>query len=46
MKNLSIKRSTFPEECKFAKLEPMFKNAARTDPKTTDLFHLCREYQK
>ena len=31
--NLSIKLSTFPEECKIAKLKPIFKKSARTDPK-------------
>ena len=31
--NLSIKLSTFPEECKIAKLKPKFKKGARTDPK-------------
>ena len=30
---LSIKLSTFPEECKIAKLKPIFKKGARTDPK-------------
>ena len=30
--NLSIKLSTFPEECKITKLEPIFKNGAKTDP--------------
>ena len=30
--NLSIKLSTFPEECKIAKLKPIFKKVARTDP--------------
>ena len=32
--NLSIKLSTFPEECKIAKLKPVFKKGARNDPKT------------
>ena len=31
--NLSIKLSTFPEECKIAKLKPIFKKGARTHPK-------------
>ena len=31
--NLSIKLSTFPEDCKIAKLKPIFKKGARTDPK-------------
>ena len=31
--NLSIKLSTFPEECKIAKLKPIFKKGASTDPK-------------
>ena len=31
--NLSIKLSTFPEECKIAKLKPIFKKGTRTDPK-------------
>ena len=31
--NLSIKLSTFPEECKIAKLKPILKKGARTDPK-------------
>ena len=30
--NLSIKLSTFPEECKIAKLKPILKKGARTDP--------------
>ena len=33
IKNLSIKSSTIPEECKIAKLKPIFKKGARTDPK-------------
>ena len=31
--NLSIKLSTFAEECKIAKLKPIFKEGGRTDPK-------------
>ena len=31
--NLSIKLSTFVEECKIAKLKPILKKGARTDPK-------------
>ena len=31
--NLSIKLSTFPEECKIAKLKPLFKKGAKTDSK-------------
>ena len=31
--NLSIKLSTFPEECKIAKLKSIFKKRSRTDPK-------------
>ena len=31
--NLSIKLSTFPEECKIAKLKPIFKKGAWTDRK-------------
>ena len=31
--NLSIKLSTFPEECKITKLKPIFKKGASTDPK-------------
>ena len=31
--NLSIKLSTFPEECKITKLKHIFKKGARTDPK-------------
>ena len=31
--NLSIKLSTLAEECKIAKLNPIFKKGARTDPK-------------
>ena len=31
--NLSIKLSTFPEECKIAKLKPIFKKSVSTDPK-------------
>ena len=33
IKNLSIKLSAFPEECKIAKLKPILKKGARTDPK-------------
>ena len=33
MINLSIKLPTFPEECKIAKLKPIFKKGARTDLK-------------
>ena len=36
--NLSITLSTFPEDCKVAKLKPILKKGARTDPKTTELF--------
>ena len=31
--NLLIKSSTFLEECKIAKLKPMFEKGSRTDPK-------------
>ena len=31
--NLAINLSTFPEDCKIAKLKPIFKKGARTDPK-------------
>ena len=31
--NLLIKLSTFPEECKIAKLKPLFKKGSRTNPK-------------
>ena len=31
--NFSIKLSTFPEECKIAKLKSIFKKVARTNPK-------------
>ena len=31
--NLSVKLSTFPDECKIAKLKPIFKKGARTVPK-------------
>ena len=31
--NVSIKLSTFPEECKIAKLKPIFKKGTWTDPK-------------
>ena len=31
--NLLITLSTFPEECKIAKLNPIFKRGARNDPK-------------
>ena len=36
--NLSIKLSPFPEECKIAKLQPIFKKGARADLKNYDLF--------
>ena len=38
--NLSIKLSTFPEECKVAKLKPIFKKGARADPKNYRLISL------
>ena len=38
--NLSIQISIFPEECKIAKLKPMFKKGARTDPKNYRLVSL------
>ena len=31
--NLSIKRSTFPDKCKIAKLTPLFKKGFKTGPK-------------
>ena len=31
--NLSIKLSTFPDECKIAKLKPLYKKGKKTDPK-------------
>ena len=31
--NLSIKYSTFPNDCKIAKLKPSFKRGSKTDPK-------------
>ena len=33
IKNLSIKLSIFPEECKIPKLKPIFKKGARTNLK-------------
>ena len=40
--NLPTKISTFPGECKIAKLEPIFKKSARTNrKKSTDLFPFC-----
>ena len=39
--NLSIKLSTFPEECKIAKLKPIFKKVQGLIPKTTDLLYFC-----
>ena len=39
--NLSIKLSTFPEECKIAKLKPILKKVQALIPKTTGLFHFC-----
>ena len=30
--NLSIKYSTFPNDCKIAKLKPLFKRGSKTDP--------------
>ena len=31
--NLSIKLSSFPDECKIAKLKPLYKKGKKTDPK-------------
>ena len=39
--NLSIKLSTFPEECKIAKLKPIFKKVQGLIPKTTILLPSC-----
>ena len=39
--NLSIKLSTFSEDCKIAKLKPILKKVPGLILKTTDLFHLC-----
>ena len=30
--NLAVKLPVFPEECKIAKLKPLFKNGPKTDP--------------
>ena len=38
--NLSIKLSTFPEECKIAKLKPAFKKGTRTNSKNYRPFPL------
>ena len=38
--NLSIKLSTFPEECKIAKLKPTFKKGTRTNSKNYRPFSL------
>ena len=31
--NLSMKRSKFPLDCKFAKLKPLYKKVSKTDPR-------------
>ena len=31
--NLSIKQSLFPDQCKIAKLKPLFKKGSKSDPK-------------
>ena len=30
--NLSIKQSLFPDQCKIAKLKPLFKKGSKSDP--------------
>ena len=44
--NLTIKLSAFSEECKIAKLRPIFKKVQGLILETTDLFHFCRQYKK
>ena len=44
--NLSIKSSTFPEECKIAKLTPIFKKGARTAPKNCRPISFLLLYQR
>ena len=39
--NLLLKLSTFPEDCKIAKLRLIFKKVQGMIVKTTDLFHFC-----
>ena len=36
--NLSISLSSFPDDCKIAKLKPLYKKEAKTKPKTIGLF--------
>ena len=38
IRNLSIKLSTVPDECKLAKLKQLYKRGKKTDPKTADQF--------
>ena len=44
--NLSIKLSTFPEDCKIAKLKPVSKKVQGLISETIGLFHFCCQYQK
>ena len=44
--NLSIKLSTFPEECKIVKLKPIYKKGAKTDPKNYRAISLLRLVSK
>ena len=39
--NLSIRTTTFPDDCKIAKITPLFKKGSKTEPKITDQFHYC-----
>ena len=38
--NLSIKQSLFPNQCKIAKLKPLFKKGSKSDPKNYSLIPL------
>ena len=44
--NLSISLSSFPDECKAAKLKPLYKKETKTKPKITDPFLYFLWFQK
>lgn len=44
--DLSVKLSTFPEECKIAKLKLIFRNAARTDTRNYRAISLLPQVSK
>ena len=43
--NISISSGIFPNDCKIAKLKPLYKRGSKTNPETFDPFLSYRSYQ-